>query len=320
MNHLYTIISDEPLLIQPKIKEIEEKYKDYVCEKTIIDLEDSSLATLLNEINTIPFLEDFRMVIVRNPWQLYHDREDELTKNDDFLVNKLKDFIENPSETTILILVIEEKIKPSLYTLLQNQSTLYKIDKIKIDNLAEYVKDKFNKDGYQISEPAVNELILRVNNDSFRVLNEIAKLELYKHESPKIEIGDIRLLVSKDLEDNMFNLSSAIVQGNKLLAMDIYEEFKKLGIIPTQIISNLISTFDLLYQTKVLIKNGLKKEEIAQIFNMKAGRVYYLVKDSSGMSLDAIKNNIDTLVDLDYKIKSGQLDDSVGLEIFILKR
>jgi len=320
LNHLYTIISEESLLIPAKIKEIENKYKDNTYEKTIIDLEDSSMATLLNEINTIPFLEDYRMVILRSPWQLYEENDKQLDNDEIFLVNKFKDYLDNPCDTTILIMVFEKKIKSSLYTLLQNQSTLYKIDKIKTDNLNEYIKDRFNRDGFEISNSAINEIVLRVTSDSFRIENEIAKLELYKHNDPKIEIGDVRLLVSKDLEDNIYNLSSAIVAGNKLLAMDIYDEMKKLGIAPTVIIANLISTFDLLYQTKVLIKNGLKKEEIAQLFNMKPGRVYYLVKDASGLSLDAIKNNIDTLVDMDYKIKSGQLDDSVGLEIFILKR
>ena len=57
----------------------------------------------------------------------------------------------------------------------------------------------------------------------------------------------------------------------------------------------------------------------AQIFDVKPGRAYYMVKACQTISLERIKRNINSLLDIDYRIKSGQLDKSIALELFLLK-
>ena len=44
-----------------------------------------------------------------------------------------------------------------------------------------------------------------------------------------------------------------------------------------------------------------------------------MVKACQTISLERIKRNINSLLDIDYRIKSGQLDKSIALELFLLK-
>ena len=47
--------------------------------------------------------------------------------------------------------------------------------------------------------------------------------------------------------------------------------------------------------------------------------LYYMMKSASLISMDKIKRNINDLIDIDYKIKSGQVDKTIALETYLLK-
>lgn len=317
MSNLYTIFGSEKLLINKKIEEIEAKYKDYTYEKNVIDLEDESIISLLNEINTIPFLEDYRLVILRNPKFVYNEGS-----YDTRLVEAFNDFIDNPNDTTILITVVEKESKGVSYNKLKSKTNVFQIESIdpkKIDNLEDFVKEELERDGYKIANLALDELISRVNHDYNRIIIELEKLKIYKHEEKSISLDDVFLMVSKDLEDSVYPLVQAVLEKNKRKAMELYKSLKVNSIDETSILSSLISRFTELFQVKELVLAGYSKEKIAEAFQYKQGRVYYLMKDASGATLQMIKDNLNNLMDIDYGIKSGKVDKNVAIELYILK-
>lgn len=317
MSNLYTIFGSEKLLINKKIEEIEAKYKDYTYEKNVIDLEDESIISLLNEINTIPFLEDYRLVILRNPKFVYNEGS-----YDTRLVEAFNDFIDNPNDTTILITVIEKESKGVAYNKLKSKTNVFQIESIdpkKIDNLEDFVKEELERDGYKIAKLALDELISRVNHDYNRILIELEKLKIYKCEEKNISLDDVFLMVSKDLEDSVYPLVQAVLEKNKRKAMELYKSLKVNSIDESSILSSLISRFTELYQVKELVLAGYSKEKIAEAFQYKQGRVYYLMKDASGATLQMIKDNLNNLMNIDYGIKSGKVDKNVAIELYILK-
>ena len=44
-----------------------------------------------------------------------------------------------------------------------------------------------------------------------------------------------------------------------------------------------------------------------------------MIKNINKVSLNEIKNNLDELINLDYRIKSGKIQEDLGLELFLLK-
>ena len=47
-------------------------------------------------------------------------------------------------------------------------------------------------------------------------------------------------------------------------------------------------------------------------------RTYYIMKNARGVSTDIVVKHLKTLEEIDYKIKTGQIDKKIGLELFIL--
>lgn len=313
MKNIFTIIGNERILIDEKVNEIKSRYSEYNCEDIIIDLDESSIITLLNELITIPFLEDIKVITLQNPNFIYDSK-----KIDSKLIEAFLSYLERPNDTTVLIVVLSKEMNNSVMKKLKENSTLISMPKVDPSNLGEYVSSNFVKDEFKISRKAQEELISRVDHDVNRVLIEIEKLKIYKVDTKKIEYDDVVLLVTKDLEDNIFNLVDAVLHKNKGRILDIYEDLMVKNVEETFIISSLVSKFNEMYQTKTLLESGIKKDEIAQIFNVKPGRAYYMIQNASLVSLKAIKENINNLIELDYNIKSGRIAKKLGLDIYLL--
>ena len=46
---------------------------------------------------------------------------------------------------------------------------------------------------------------------------------------------------------------------------------------------------------------------------------YYMIKNAKSSSMKKIKDNLELLNQLEYDIKSGKIDQSLGLELYLLK-
>ena len=66
------------------------------------------------------------------------------------------------------------------------------------------------------------------------------------------------------------------------------------------------------------IKGGLNQGALAELFNISPGRAYYMIKSAKSYHLNTIKENLNLLNDLELKIKSGKIDQNLGLELYLL--
>ena len=101
-------------------------------------------------------------------------------------------------DTTILITVVEKESKGVSYNKLKSKTNVFQIESIdpkKIDNLEDFVKEELERDGYKIANLALDELISRVNHDYNRIIIELEKLKIYKHEEKSISLDDVFLMV-----------------------------------------------------------------------------------------------------------------------------
>ena len=80
----------------------------------------------------------------------------------------------------------------------------------------------------------------------------------------------------------------------------------------------LLNKFQEIYNVNILIKSGFNQAQLAETLNISSGRAYYMIKNAKSYSMSAIKKHLDLLNELDYKIKTGQIDQNLGLELYFL--
>ena len=127
------------------------------------------------------------------------------------------------------------------------------------------------------------------------------------------------MLISKPIDEDIYQISNAVLKRDKRLCFELLKGFKEKKVDSSFLISLLLNKFQELYNVYILAKNNAKQEDIANIFNIKPGKAYYLLKDSKSQSFESIKANLEYLSNLEYDIRSGKVPADIGLELYFLR-
>lgn len=150
--------------------------------------------------------------------------------------------------------------------------------------------------------------------------NEIEKITLYFiNESSKVlSVDVVELLVARQLEDNVFRLTEALVQRKIKDAYLIYEDLMTQNEEPFKLLILIANQFRLMSQVIGLSKQGYREADIAKTLNVHPYRVKLIHGQSHRFEQETISKYLYQLSEIDYKIKTGMLQKELALEMFIL--
>lgn len=311
MERLYLLLGQSSFLIKQQIGIYQAESKVDSFNVLTYDALETELNTILQELTTVSFFSDQKMIILENIEAFY--------RYDDQQLKPLINYFMKPSNEIILILT-SQKLPPDhiIESTLMKYAYVENIQNLKASALPLYIKEIFNEDGYSIEAKAIEELINRVGEDLFLLHQEINKLKIYQVYDKVIDFKDVDVLVARTLEDNIFAFSTAYLSGDVKLYMQIYDDLLTNKMAPTQIMNHLFNTVNMIQLAQNLIKDNHNQDAIANYFKISSGRAYYLIKEAREQSPVKIEKLIKNLADLDYKIKSGQTEDKIGLELLLL--
>ena len=150
--------------------------------------------------------------------------------------------------------------------------------------------------------------------------HEIEKIYLYFMNQPSkiLSVEVVELLVARQLEDNVFLLTDALVQRKIKEAYLIYEDLMTQNEEPFKLLILIANQFRLMSQVIGLSKQGYRETDIAKTLNVHPYRVKLIHGQSHRFEQETIAKYLYQLADIDYKIKSGVLQKELALEMFIL--
>lgn len=305
----YFISSIDNEVINQKIDEIKDSFK-YNFDISKYDLETDSFYNILDEITTISLFSVNKLIIISSGYKLI--------ELDDKKFNAFIEAIGNHDSEYVLIVTDKRKIQleDEKAIRLKRILSFIVIDPAKI-SYDDYIKEALN--GFNIDLIALN--TLKENSiDFLQLKNNIEILKLYKADDFNITLEDVNKMTKKPLNDKVYDLTNALLDNNKTRALECYNDFKLLNIAPSMIISSIITTFQTLFNVYILgVKHRHSKDDIAKYLGVKSGRVYYLIEDAKKFGFEQIKKNLDELNQLDFDIKSGNIDQYDGFINYILK-
>ena len=306
----YLISSDDIEALNNKIEEIRKSFnQDFDVIR--YDLGEDSLYSIIDELSTISLFDNPKFVIVKQANEIAEKPEKQITE--------LLKTINNRESINVIIFTDLNKIDFKNENLANlRKYTIYFDIKIRNIPLDQYAHDYLLKFGFTIDSQALTELVkYSVNLATLR--NNLEILMCFKDENKKITSADVNLMIKQPLEDNIFSLIDMVLNNNKKAIFKMYNDFKTENISPTYIVSMLINKFQEMYDVYHLAKGGADQQTIMDLFNVSSGKAYYMMKNAKQASLDDIKRNLDELMDLDYKIKAGLMDQYLGLELYLLR-
>ncbi len=306
MGQVHLLLGDS-FLVDKKIAEIIEQVGTDEYNSVIYDAEEFDLSTMIADAQTIPFMADDKLVIMK------HVVFEETDLLGDFyaLLESVPPFL------TLVVVPKTIDKRSKIYKRLAAVGQVHDFEKLSGDLLKESVMNFLDRRMIKIQPRALDALMIRVEEDAQKVMNELQKFDNYFAAEDVITEADIDLLVARNVEHDVFQLINAVVDKDKQKALQQLTDLLQ-SEDAVRLLTLIQNKFREMNYTKQLLQRGFKKEDLMRIFNASKGRVYYMEKNAQTMSEEELSHQLDVLADTEFQIKKGLLDKQVALELYIL--
>ncbi|AKP04078.1 DNA polymerase III subunit delta [Companilactobacillus pabuli] len=321
LSNVYLITGKEQVFI----KEIQKSFKEIMSAEeremnfSNFDLEEVSIADLINEAISAPFFGERRLVFAQHPYFLTGERaKNVIEQNVDLLIK----YIQDPTPSTILVIFASyDKLdaRKKITKQLKKLATVVDAGQMEGSALNRTIKADLNKAGYEIDPDALELLVNKTKGNYSLITNQLAKLKLYSLQTKKIDQTAVNELVPQSLEDNVFDLTTQILNKNIYKAEELYDQFLLQKIDPILLVAIIISQLRLLIQIQILSEKGLSEGTIAKNLRLNPYRVKYSYRQAKALNRKRLQVMYSDCVNLDYQIKSGQGDKELLFDLFIAK-
>lgn len=306
----YLIYGNDYGLIKREIDKITNGITDVVKYDLLV----SNVSDVIEEASCMSLFGDKKVVIGENA--LFLTGANTSVNHD---IDYLTSYVNAENHDNIVILtVVQDKLdeRKKIVKLLKKNVTVIHKETIDEKDLPKFVIKEFLNNGYKIDYKTASYFVDYVGKNVDILLSEINKMIIYKDTDKEIFIEDILNISSKGFNDNVFDLSDAIMKKDFKKIFSCYNDLMILKEEPIKIIALLASQFTLVYQSKLLSKEGFMSKDIASTLKVHPYRVK-LALETNYPNFE-LKDILKKLHDLDYEIKTGKVDKIVGLENFLL--
>lgn len=306
----YLIYGNDYGLIKREI----DKLTNGVSDVVKYDLSTDKIDELLDDASCMSLFGDKKVLVGENALFLTTTTTN-VNHNLDYLTNYLND---DNHENIVILSVLTDKLdeRKKIVKLLKEKSKVIYKELIDNKDLPRFVINEFNNEGYKIDYKAANYFVNYVGKNVDILLSEINKMIIFKDNDKNITINDIDEISSKAINDNVFDLSDAIMKKDFKRMYDCYNDLIILKEEPIKIIAMLGNQFNLVYQCKLLSSKGLSEKEIATSLSVHPYRVKLAIE--TDYMINELKDILIKLHNLDFEIKSGKVDKNVGFDNFLL--
>ena len=255
---------------------------------------DASLTEVVSSLNSLPFLADYRIVFLENY----------IAKLD-----LIKDYLESPNPTSILVIV--GSVTSNLSPIIAKIETVdcNRLDEVYLTN---WVGGKINKGGCETTREAAALIVNYCNRDMNRISSEVDKLVSYCNgKTVTAEIVDA--LVSPDLEFKVFELGEAIANKKNDSAIKLIDKMLQDNNAPVMVFGLIFQHFRrLLY-----ISLNPQSDTLASDLKVKEYAVKMAMKQATKYSPKRLKTIVDKLNALDTTIKGNSTYAKTAITTFV---
>lgn len=318
---VYLILGEQAILRQRAVTAFTELIPadQQVMNVGNYDMEVSPLALALDDAMSAPFFGERRLVVINKPYFLTGDNKNKKLEHD---VDGLLDYLAHPEPSTVLVINAPyEKLdsRKKIVKRLKKEAVLVSAAPLNEAQARTAVQRQVKADGYQFESAALDELVQRTNADYSLMVAAVAKLELYAYQSKQIEVAAVSGLVPQSLDQNVFDLVTAVLKRNYQLALQRYQDLINSEEQPLRINAVLVSQFRLLIQVKVLKERGLSQGSLASALKVHPYRVKLALQTVRAFQLNDLEQAYLGLVKIERGLKTTARDPQLLFELFMLQ-
>lgn len=283
------------------------------------DMEEDTINDAIYEASSLPFFGDKKLVFVENPYFLTGQR----VKNaPDHKLKELEDYLTAPADFTVFVLFAPyEKLdrRKKLTKLIEKEVRIVNVSEARTTDASRYIQELTRTEGYQFTEDAFRLFIERTDSKLSAMMHELDKLFLYHKDSKKITKESVAQLIPRTFEQNVFELNNLVLNSQVDASIELYQDLLTQKEEPIKIVALLISQFRRLLQVKILHRQGYHQGDIAKILKSHPYPVKLALQSIQKYQQSLLSEALNYLIDADFKMKTGQINHELQVELFIMK-
>lgn len=287
---LYNIVGEDIFLVRQAINILKNHLvKDFdEFNFIILDADKIKSSELEAQIVTLPIGSDYRLVVLNSP-----------------------------SADVVKFLNSYNFEGSSVVVACMNASNLKSaeiIDCEKLDraDIQKYVMNYLYKLNTSIEERALDFLIDATNGDMQKIVNELGKLSAYAIEDKVITLNTVTNLVSESQEYVIYMLTNAIDNKDLTAYQKMITNMSK-----SQSVQEIYSYMGRYFRRMMYIAINKNDDELSKILSIKPYAIKVARQNVKKNGVKFYVNLYNKYVDLDYKIKSGEISPKNALFEFV---
>ncbi len=269
---------------------------------------DVNLREVIDMAETLPFFAERRLLVLENTGYF---------KN---ATPELADYMDEMPETTAMVFVETEVDKRGkLYKAVQRQGRIVEMNRQSEDMLIRWIAGSVKKEGKQITESTVRYFLTKVGTDMENIQKELEKLFCYTLEKDAITTADVETICTTQITNHIFDMVNAVAAGQQKKALEYYNDLLALKEPPMRILFLLSRQFKQLLEVKTMGESGFAKQEIASKVGLHPFVVGKYLEQAKSFSKQELRLILEESVEIEESVKTGNLTDTLGVEVFIIK-
>ena len=270
-----------------------------------VRLKDPDANEIIAAAETLPFMADKRLVIIRESGMLQGKaKEYDEAKS----AQELSEYLKNPPDTACIVFYLRDKAdgRKKLYQSLKKTAVLVQFEPLKEPDMIRWIARNLKQLGKKISTATCQKLIFTVGSELYAIGGEVEKLAAYAGEREEIMDSDIDSVCVKTVAYRVYDLTSALVRGDAKSAFTLSDALIKDGEEELYLLALLQIECRRMLSVKLLRMAGMSPDLIAGKIAIPPFAVRQLSPIVSQYTEQQLRKMADVCMDTEYKVKSGQ--------------
>lgn len=283
------------------------------------DTSETPIEEAVAEADTMPFFASRKLVLVRDVSVLAAatGKESKLEHGTDALIAYLK----QPCESTVVVFqVMAEKLdeRRKVVKLLKEQDALLAFQELQENDLLQWTVKRAEEQGRTMGRDAAQLLLARTGTNMQQLAHEVDKLCLHAGHGGAVTSGDVESLIASTVEEDVFALIDAMASLQVDKALKLYAELLLRREEPIKIAALVARQFRIMLQVKELEQQQYSPQQMAGQLGLHPYVVKLAADKAKRFTAQTLGRHLSKLAELDYGMKTGRVDKTLGLELFLL--
>lgn len=285
-------------------------------EMNLVELSDPEADALIAAAETLPFMGEKRLVVVRECSLLTAGRKAE----DEARAQQIGDYLSHLPPTACLVFYVKGKAdgRKKLYTLLKKKNAIVDFSPMNDAECADWCIRAMRRMGKKLSADNAGRLVFTVGRDAALLRQEMEKLCAYLDEREMVEAADIDAICTRSTECTVFQMVDAQVAGHTETAFGLLRDMVRAGEDRVGILAMLLRQYRILYHMRCLMEERTPPASQASLLGIPPFSVGRTQQQARRFEKRRLKNAYDFLMDYEYRLKQGRIPQECCAENALL--